>query len=122
MTVPTTCRRAGMPLIPVVTGIRPAVEHALAGVVPRIHESIESGIDGRHDGVVRQQTVVGRTDQGPIRPLEDIDVADFDHVRAEIPAHRLDHDSAPQPVDAARPADQEFADVVDRDRDIAGPE
>ena len=96
--------------------IRPAVKLVLAAVIPRIHQSIEARIDGRHDGVIGQETVVGRRDEVAIRPFEDVDVADFDHVGAGIAADRLDHALRSQIIDAARPADQELADVVGGDR------
>ena len=66
--------------------------------------------------VVRQQAVVGRRDQRAIGPLEHVDVSDLDDVGAEIVADGLDHAVGPVLIDAAGPANQEFADVVERDR------
>ncbi len=96
--------------------IRPAIKLALASVVPPIHESIEPGIDGGDDGVAGQETVVGWLNEAAIASLEDVDVADFDHVRPDVTADRLDNALRSQAIETGRPASQELANIFGRDR------
>ena len=48
-----------------------------------------------------KQAVVGRLHEAAIASLEDIDVADFDHVRADVAADRLDHALRSQVIETA---------------------
>ena len=80
--MPTTCRRMRDVIAAQAGRIRPAIKLVLAAVIPCVHQSIEAGIDGGHDRVIREEIVVGRLDEGSIRPFEDVDVADFNRVGA----------------------------------------
>ena len=88
--VPTTCRREGMPEHSGIDGISPAVQQVLPAVIPGAHQSVEAGVDGRHQGIVGEEAIISRGDESSIGPLEDVDMIGLQDVVSEILPDGLD--------------------------------